>query len=181
MYKYTKLTQHLKHLIETGELKPHEKLPSLRDQVQRSGLSLMTVLNAYQELEAQGLIYSVQKSGYFVAPFYPSSSRTHANSEIRLNKQVEINSLVFRYLKSIQATDIVPLGSPFPSHDYLNPPKLLQILSQLSRDRTQIEPQPVLSGNVEFHHHFHIFALAISRMPDRNLRKVNVKNNCHLD
>ncbi|WP_202116501.1 GntR family transcriptional regulator [Glaesserella parasuis] len=32
MYKYTKLTQHLKHLIETGELKPHEKLPSLRDQ-----------------------------------------------------------------------------------------------------------------------------------------------------
>ncbi|MDE3957835.1 PLP-dependent aminotransferase family protein [Glaesserella parasuis] len=72
------------------------------------------VLNAYQELEAQGVIYSVQKSGHFVAPFYPSS-RPHANSEIRLNKQVEINSLVFRYLKSI----------------------------------TDIEPQPVLSGNVE--------------------------------
>lgn len=72
------------------------------------------VLNACQELEAQGVIYSVQKSGYFVAPFYPSS-RPHANSEIRLNKQVEINSLVFRYLKSI----------------------------------TDIEPQPVLSGNVE--------------------------------
>lgn len=72
------------------------------------------VLNACQELEAQGVIYSVQKSGYFVAPFYPSS-RPHANSEIRLNKQVEINSLVFRYLKSI----------------------------------TDIEPQPVLSGNVD--------------------------------
>ncbi|MDO9783499.1 PLP-dependent aminotransferase family protein [Glaesserella parasuis] len=74
----------------------------------------MMVLNACQELEAQGVIYSVQKSGYFVAPFYPSS-RPHANSEIRLNKQVEINSLVFRYLKSI----------------------------------TDIEPQPVLSGNVD--------------------------------
>lgn len=74
----------------------------------------MMVLNAYQELEAQEVIYSVQKSGHFVAPFYPSS-RPHANSEIRLNKQVEINSLVFRYLKSI----------------------------------TDIEPQPVLSGNVE--------------------------------
>ncbi|MDO9831951.1 PLP-dependent aminotransferase family protein [Glaesserella parasuis] len=56
----------------------------------------------------------MQKSGYFVAPFYPSS-RPHANSEIRLNKQVEINSLVFRYMKSI----------------------------------TDIEPQPVLSGNVD--------------------------------
>lgn len=59
MYKYTKLTEHLKHLTETGELKPHEKLPSLRDQVQRSELSLMTILNAYQELEALRLIYSV--------------------------------------------------------------------------------------------------------------------------
>ncbi|MDE4015169.1 GntR family transcriptional regulator [Glaesserella parasuis] len=57
MYKYTKLTQHLKHLIETGELKPHEKLPSLRDQAQHSGPSLMMVLNACQELEAQGVIY----------------------------------------------------------------------------------------------------------------------------
>lgn len=81
----------------------------------------MTVLNVYQELEAQGIIYSVQKSGYFVAPFY-LFSRPNANSEIRLNKQIEINSLVFRYLKSIQAMDIVPLGSAFPSYDYLNPP-----------------------------------------------------------
>lgn len=82
----------------------------------------MTVLNVYQELEAQGIIYSVQKSGYFVAPFY-LSSRPNANSEIRLNKQIEINSLVFRYLKSIQAMDIVPLGSAFPSHYILIRPK----------------------------------------------------------
>ncbi|AUI65075.1 MULTISPECIES: PLP-dependent aminotransferase family protein [Glaesserella] len=148
MYKYSKLTQHLKQLIERGELKPHDKLPSLRDQVARSGLSLMTVLNAYQELEAQGLIYSVQKSGYFVAPFYQSRTQPKIPREITVTQQIEINSLVFQYLKSIQSPEIVPLGSPFPSHEYLNPPKLLQILSRLSRDQQMFEPQTALTANL---------------------------------
>lgn len=148
MYKYTQLTQHLKQLIERGELKPHEKLPSLRDQVQRSGLSLMTVLNAYQELEAQGLIYSVKKRGYFVAPLTANAQSTERQA-IAMTQQVEINSQVFRYLKSIQDAEIVPLGSPFPSPEYLSPPKLLQILSQISRGKNLENLQPLPPGNAE--------------------------------
>lgn len=58
MYKSEQLAHSIRQLIESGTLSAHEKLPSLRDQVQRSGFSLMTVMNAYQELESQGLIYS---------------------------------------------------------------------------------------------------------------------------
>lgn len=58
MYKSEQLALSLKHLIETGTWKAHEKLPSLRQQVEISGFSLITVMNAYQELEAQGLVYS---------------------------------------------------------------------------------------------------------------------------
>jgi DNA-binding transcriptional MocR family regulator len=58
MYKSEQLAHNLKLLIENGSWQPHTKLPSLREQVQRSGFSLITVMNAYQELEAQGLIYS---------------------------------------------------------------------------------------------------------------------------
>lgn len=145
MYKYKKLTDNLKNLIEQGELKPHEKLPSLRDQVQRSGLSLMTVLNAYQELEAQGLIYSVHKSGYFVSPI---SAKSTTPTEIALNTHIEINSLVFDYLKATQSPEIVPFGSPFPCADYLNPPKLRQIIGQLSRQPKTFE-QSHFSGNPE--------------------------------
>ncbi|EPX9512870.1 GntR family transcriptional regulator, partial [Acinetobacter baumannii] len=58
MYKSEQLAHSIRQLIESGTLNAHEKLPSLRDQVQRSGFSLMTVMNAYQELESQGLIYS---------------------------------------------------------------------------------------------------------------------------
>ena len=67
MYKSEQLALSHKHLIETGAWKADEKLPSLRQQVEISGFSLMTVLNAYQELEARGLIYSKEKLGYFVA------------------------------------------------------------------------------------------------------------------
>ena len=66
MYKSEQLARSIRALIENGSWQAHSKLPSLREQVQRSGFSLMTVLNAYQELEAQGLVYSKQKSGYFV-------------------------------------------------------------------------------------------------------------------
>lgn len=64
MYKSEQLALNIRQLIENGAWKAHSKLPSLREQSQISGYSLMTVLNAYQELEAQGLVYAKQKSGF---------------------------------------------------------------------------------------------------------------------
>lgn len=124
MYKSEQLAHQLKLLIENGSWEPHSKLPSLREQVQRSGFSLITVMNAYQELEAQGLIYSKEKSGYFVA----EQSHQHipqASTVVSLNPKIEINSLVFKYLKSIQSDQICPLGSAFPDSQLLYPPKLI--------------------------------------------------------
>ena len=76
-------------------------------------LALITVMNAYQELEAQGLIYSKEKSGYFVAE-QNHIQIPQAYSVVSLNPKIEINSLVFKYLKSIQSKQVSPLGSAFP-------------------------------------------------------------------
>ena len=134
MYKAEQLAHNLKLLIQNGTWKPHSKLPSLREQVQRSGFSLITVMNAYQELEAQGLIYSKEKSGYFVAE-QNHIQIPQAYSVVSLNPKIEINSLVFKYLKSIQSKQVSPLGSAFPDSQLLYPPKLIQIMGQLSRNR----------------------------------------------
>ena len=134
MYKSEQLAHNLKLLIENGSWQPHTKLPSLREQVQRSGFSLITVMNAYQELEAQGLIYSKEKSGYFVAE-QNHIQIPQAYSVVSLNPKIEINSLVFKYLKSIQSSKVSPLGSAFPDSQLLYPPKLIQIMGQLSRNR----------------------------------------------
>ena len=126
MYKSEKLANSLKLLIQSGTWKPHEKLPSLRSQCKNSGFSLITVMNAYHELEAQGLIYSKEKSGYFVAD-RKTFSTTHS---FDTNQKIEINSIVFHYLKSIQGDHIIPLGSAFPNSQLLYSPKLIQILAQ---------------------------------------------------
>lgn len=147
MYKSEQLALSLKHLIETGTWKPHEKLPSLRQQAETSGFSLMTVMNAYQELEAQGLIYSKEKLGYFVAD---NPLQTALAKKVVLNEKIEINSLVFRYLKSIQSEKIVPLGSAFPNSQLLYSPKLMQTLAQQAKHRISYEQTPSLPpGNYE--------------------------------
>lgn len=148
MYKSEQLANSIKDLILTGNLEVNTRLPSLRDQVQRSGFSLMTVLNAYQTLEAQGLIYSIEKSGYFVAQ---RSKKTKNNPPVlALTEHIDMNALVFNYLKSIQGKDIVPLGSAFPDPLLLNPTKLIQIMAQLSRHQHNYYQQHNLPpGNLE--------------------------------
>ena len=145
MYKSEKLAQNIRQMIENGVWKAHEKLPSLREQTQLSGYSLMTVLNAYQELEAQGLIYSKEKSGYFVTEQLSQTHTVHA-----INEKIEINSIVFKYLKSIQSEYLVPLGSAFPHSQLLYSAKLIQTLGQLARQRRSYEQTPSLPpGNYE--------------------------------
>ena len=144
MYKSEQLASSLKLLIENGTWQANQKLPSLRQQVQHSGLSLITVMNAYQELEAQGLIYSKEKSGYFV------SSQQQNTTAHAINEKVEINSIVFKYLKSIQSEHIIPLGSAFPNSQLLYSAKLIQSLGQLARQRRSYEQTPSLPpGNYE--------------------------------
>ena len=132
MYKAEQLAHNIRVLIENQTFTAQQKLPSLRDQAADSGLSLMTVMNAYQSLEAQGLIYAREKSGYFVSPHnHTFSSPTTA---VKLHQDVSINSLVFQYLKSIQSKTILPLGSAFPADDLVCSKKLIQIMAQLARE-----------------------------------------------
>ena len=146
MYKSEQLALSLKHLIESGFWKPNDKLPSLRQQAEASGFSLITVMNAYQELEAQGLIYSKEKLGYFIA----GDALPAVSHSVILNDKIEINSTVFRYLKSIQSEKIIPFGSAFPDSQLLYSAKLMQTLGQRAKHRLSYEQMPSLPpGNFE--------------------------------
>lgn len=53
--------------IAGGVLAPHERLCSVRELAVRAGVNPNTVQKAFEQLEAQGLIYSVRGSGWFVS------------------------------------------------------------------------------------------------------------------
>ena len=69
--EHTSLYEHLYKQIKTdileGTLTPDEKLPSKRTLAEHLNISTITVENAYNQLMAEGYIYSKPKSGFFVS------------------------------------------------------------------------------------------------------------------
>ena len=133
MLKSAQIVSQIQQMIQNGSLKAHQKLPSLREQSVQSGFSLMTVLSAYQQLEALGLIYSKQKSGFYVADAQLDSSS--ASEALRHMAKIEINSQVFHYLKDTQQPQIISLCSAFPDHKLLFNPRLMSIIAQHAKKR----------------------------------------------
>ncbi|MGM9965901.1 MAG: PLP-dependent aminotransferase family protein [Rummeliibacillus sp.] len=67
--KYVQIYEQLKNTIVTKKLPAHSKLPSKRHLAEDLNVSVHTVKEAYEQLDAEGFIYSKERSGYFVSPF----------------------------------------------------------------------------------------------------------------
>lgn len=63
---YIQLKDYLKEMIMRGHLLEHQKLPSTRELSKLLSVSRNTVLNAYADLEQEGIIYAVKGKGNFV-------------------------------------------------------------------------------------------------------------------
>ncbi len=63
---YTQIAQQLKEEIIVGNLKAGEPLPSIRGLASDLKISVITTKRAYEELEQEGLVYSVPGKGFYV-------------------------------------------------------------------------------------------------------------------
>jgi GntR family transcriptional regulator/MocR family aminotransferase len=63
---YRQLYQQIRERVLSGKLPAHTRLPSVRELAAELSTSRNTVEGAYQELYAEGYIYSKERSGYFV-------------------------------------------------------------------------------------------------------------------
>jgi len=73
---YRQLFQQIREKILSGKLPAHFKLPSIRDLAKELATSRNTVEGAFQELCAEGYLYSKARSGYFVANVDQSHAAT---------------------------------------------------------------------------------------------------------
>lgn len=64
---YEQIRHSITRFVEMGVLKPGDKLPSVRQLAQDNGINSNTVAKAYQELEKEGVIYTMPKKGAYVA------------------------------------------------------------------------------------------------------------------
>ena len=126
MKLYEALARDLSQAILGGSYRPGQRLPSVRQVCASRGVSPSTVFQAYYQLEAQGLIASRERSGYFVAVNAPSQPQSLSQPD-ETSMPLTMSDRVFEILESTMRRDVVPIGSAFPS-------PLLFPLAQLARN-----------------------------------------------
>ena len=95
---YEQIKQSIKQAILNNELREEDMLPSVRVMANDLKISFLTVKKAYDELEEEGYIKSVQGKGRFVAP---------KNSEfVQEEKRKEIQNYIEKIIKLAQMSDI---------------------------------------------------------------------------
>lgn len=72
---YDQICTQLRDLILSGELAEDEPLPSIRSLARDLRISVITTKRAYEELEKEGLIYTLPAKGSFVAGRNPELVR----------------------------------------------------------------------------------------------------------
>lgn len=96
-YLYETLYQKIKNDILSETLKANEKLPSKRSLAEHLKISVITVETAYAQLLAEGYIYSIEKSGYYVNAIEQTKPTVKTQKQ---NKREEKNISYFMDFKA---------------------------------------------------------------------------------
>ena len=86
---YEQLYEGIRRDILSGTLPAHQRLPSKRALAQHLEVSIITVQNAYEQLAAEGYIYSVAGKGSFVSAGDGEHARRIAELRQQLRPLVE--------------------------------------------------------------------------------------------
>lgn len=78
---YMQIVERIQHMVATGELRPSEQLPTVRQVAEAIGVTPNTVARAYVELDREGVISTQQGRGTFVARVPDSEQLVRLRSE----------------------------------------------------------------------------------------------------
>ncbi len=83
---FEQIKEQILNMINTGELKTDDKLPSIRQLASDLDLNVNTVKRAFQELEAEKVTYSVPGKGVFISKTAVANEIVLGNAESELNR-----------------------------------------------------------------------------------------------
>ena len=90
---YEQIKKNIIDQIMSDELKEDEMIPSIRNLASDIKISVMTIKKAYDELESEGYIKSIQGKGTFVAPKNSLLAKEKAQKDIEdyISKIVDLS------------------------------------------------------------------------------------------
>jgi DNA-binding transcriptional MocR family regulator len=133
---FERVAEKLREAIAAGILAPGDRLPSVRELALQERVSVSTVLQAYQLLEAQDLVEARPQSGHYVRlPARPALALEPATSRPpRRAAEPEVSDLVRRVYAAARDDRLVQLGAAVPSIQLLPAKPLNRILAALARE-----------------------------------------------
>jgi DNA-binding transcriptional MocR family regulator len=133
---FERVAEKLREAIAAGILAPGDRLPSVRELALQERVSVSTVLQAYQLLEAKDLVSARPQSGHYVRlPVRPPPAPEPAISRpSRRAAEPEVSDLVRRVYAAARDERLVQLGAAVPSTKLLPAKPLNRVLAALARE-----------------------------------------------
>lgn len=133
IFRYVSVEKYILSLIESGDLRPGDRIPSLRTLGGRLGVSVSTVNQGYVALERRGVVEARPKSGFFVRakPVRPPAPRpigVPAKAPTAVNR----GALIREVLGAMGRRDIVPLGVAQTDESFLPTKALARLLAKIA-------------------------------------------------
>ncbi|MBW8843519.1 MAG: PLP-dependent aminotransferase family protein [Burkholderiales bacterium] len=124
------LAERYAHRIRERLLLPGARLPSVRDCARQHGVSPHTVVAAYDQLQAAGLLEARRQRGFFVRETRPTTTRTARSAPVAVPRQAPVDATaLIRGMFEADAARSPGLGT-LPA-DWLDPTLLQSALRRL--------------------------------------------------
>jgi len=119
-FKYDQVSRYINELIEKGDLKPGDKVPSLRKLSQQLGVSIATITQSYVNLEDQGVLSAKPQYGFYVNDL-ANQINDIANSAAApcQARRVRFGELFEEVFRNANNPRIAPFGTSNPSMDFM--------------------------------------------------------------
>lgn len=115
LLRYERVAADIERRIESGVLRPHERVPSVRAMHRSARVSIATVNQAYLLLERRGLIYARPRSGYYVAERPAAAVAAPKTRPVRtLRPRTVASKTIDTIREAMQRSDVIALNRAAP-------------------------------------------------------------------
>ncbi|MBD1385926.1 PLP-dependent aminotransferase family protein [Mucilaginibacter rigui] len=157
-FRYEQVVNKIEEIIFGLQLQPGDKVPSVRKVSGDLKVSLTTVNQAYNILEAKGLISPRAKSGYYISSWSKNTIKRTDNGFLLLPEDVAVNTMATTMIRNTRKYGVINFSSLSPVNEFLPITRLNKALNAAMKDSdnqnfqyTFPEGHPALIKQISLH------------------------------
>jgi DNA-binding transcriptional MocR family regulator len=135
---YVQIADELATLVQSGQLKGGDRLPSVRRLVRQKGVSASTAIAALRALEHRGFAVARPQSGYFAKPPRLPIDEPVTTRPLATAHTVGIDSVMVQVVDASRDPAFAPLGAASPDPELFPMRRLQRILTSIARSNPRL-------------------------------------------